>query len=1189
MLLKSLEIYGFKSFAERTKIEFDKGITGIVGPNGSGKSNILDAIKWVLGEQSAKSLRGDKMEDIIFAGTQNRKSLGFAEVSLTLDNSSGELPVEFTEVTVTRRLYRSGESEYYINKTQCRLKDISELFMDTGVGKEGYSIIGQGKIDQILSDNTEDRRAVLEEAAGIVKYKTRREEAQRKLIRTEENLTRVEDILYEISNQIDPLKEESEKAKRYLDLREDLKFYELNQFVIDYNRLSQKMQTDREQIELLQEEIHRQKTVLAENEQKRQKLKASIDNLNKQIEKNNIRRHDIERSINILDGRIGINNEKISQAQNDNIRLEDEINTARHEIDIKRNRIEQLDVELIDKKNDREVLLSKKEKYLNELKTVDDQLAQYREEVSRYKYEFDTKKERLSKGREQIVHMETEMRGCDERIEQIQAELAKKSEQLEQLKANSKEHKKDIKELTCKLATLREERKIGRKDVIDLKEKVAEVDSEIAECSKILENKRARLTVLREMDKNHEGYYRSVRAILSDIDKGILQADGIYGVVAQLIEVPEKLEKAIEMALGSSMQFIITESEEDAKKAIDHLKKNKYGRATFLPITSVSGRGLSPREEQALKMDGSIGVGSELVRYDDRYTDIFRFLLGRILIVDTMDHAITIARRFSHRFKIVTLDGDVVNTGGSMSGGSSPGKGMNLLARRREIEELDLNTKKLEVRLRKLHEDKKDVQEKLNTKLDILKQLEERIAEKNMMLAVYTEKAQGLEKNIDNVSTEIEANARERNRIEERRKKIENQYTLKCKEVDILKNDIKNTSRQMEGWELDERKILKNREEIDKTLTNVKVQLASIQQEIISKDDSKDFLIQEIDKHTKNISGRQEQIKRNKELYHDLDKKNDGNMAKIKDYNKELKLIDKELEEFMIEKKMNETDIQVFHDEYKDLDEQISALIEKKHGLDIRISRTEVEIDNIQNNMWDDYNISYSEALNYYDKALSRNHINKQIKELKTKIKALGEVSVNSIEQYKQLNERYSFLQNQKFDLEMAMDDLQEVIGDITKTMERQFKQEIQIISEYFNKVFCELFGGGTARLVLKDESRVLNSQIQIEAQPPGKKLQSISLLSGGEKALTAISLLFGILKRKPCPFCVLDEIDAPLDEGNLGNFCKFLNNFTEDTQFVIITHRKTTMEASDVLYGITMEEKGVSRIVSVRFDDIAS
>lgn len=1189
MLLKSLEIYGFKSFAERTKIQFDKGITGIVGPNGSGKSNVLDAIRWVLGEQSAKSLRGGKMEDIIFAGTQDRKSLGFAEVSLTLDNSSGKLPIEFSEVTITRRLYRSGESEYYINKTQCRLKDISELFMDTGVGKEGYSIIGQGKIDQILSSNTEDRRNVLEEAAGIVKYKTRREEAERKLLRTEENLTRVDDILHEISTQIGPLREESEKAKKYLQLREDLRFYELNDFVMNYNKLSQRIQKDKEQVELLKVEIDRERNYLLKNEQKRDVLKTVIDDLNNQVEEYNRQRHDIEYSIKALEGNIGIDNERINQARNANIRLENELNTENSEIDIKLGKIEQLNTEIIDKKNDRTVLLSREQLYSKKLESIQEKLDRYREEVSSFKHNLDKKKDELSKTREQMIHMETELRSMEDRIEQLHSGSAKKLEQLEKIKLDLQKSQKDIEDLTCEIAITEQKKGAEQRRVVELKETITGLDSEIMRISKALENNRTRLALLSKMNRNYEGYYRSVKAILSAKDRDILHTNGICGVVAQLMKVPEKLEKAVEMALGSSMQFIVTESEEDAKIAIAYLKENRYGRATFLPLTSIKGRGLSPREEQALTMDGAVGIGSELVKYDHRYADIFRYLLGRILIVDTMDDGIAIARRFSYAFKIVTLDGDLINPGGSMSGGSSPDRDVSILSRRREIEELRSKIVNLESKLQELHIDRNAIRTDLDTASEALKQLEGDLSDKKMKLAVSREKAQGLIKNIETVEAGRTSNAEEIQSIEIRRTDIQSQYELKLKEFKEIKEDIDSTMEHMDGWELDEREILQDKEELDKTLTEVKVKLASIEQEIISKIENRDFLAQEIDKHKKNIYEKKEQIKTNKDLCSDLERKNLENNKKIEERNRQIESIEAELEKCLMQRKDKEADIQNLHNEYRDLEERITDIIEKRHQIDIRISRTEVEMDNIQDNIWDDYNMSYSGALEYYDKELSQAYINKQIRELKEDIKDLGDISIGSIEQYKSLSSRYEFLQNQKFDLEMAMDDLQEVIGDITITMEEQFKREIKIISVYFNEVFRELFGGGFAKLTLKDESRILDSEIEIEAQPPGKKLQNISLLSGGEKALTAISLLFGILKRKPCPFCVLDEIDAPLDEGNLDNFCNFLNAFTDETQFVIITHRKTTMEASDVLYGITMEEKGISRMVSVRFDDIAS
>lgn len=1189
MLLKSLEIYGFKSFADRTKIQFDKGITGIVGPNGSGKSNILDAIKWVLGEQSAKSLRGDKMEDIIFAGTQDRNSLGFAEVSLTLDNSNAKLPLEFTEVTVTRRLYRSGESEYYINRNQCRLKDISELFMDTGVGKEGYSIIGQGKIDQILSSNADDRRGVLEEAAGIVKYKTRREEAQRKLARTQENLTRVEDILYEISNQIGPLKLESEKAKKFLGFNEKLKFYELNKFVENYNRFSEKIERDRGQVELLKEEIARQKKSLAHNEQRRDELKVDIVHIDEQIEAYNVKNHEIEYAIKTLYGDIEINNEKINQANRTNNELRDDIQNQYDEIDNKSADIEGLKGQLVAMENDRAVLLSREDEYSKELEDIEEMLIHYRVEVSHHRQNFDSIRERLSKDRENIAHVEAKISGFDARLSQLVEALSDKKKRLEQLKADRLEHNSHIDELKKKLSSLNAEKHRAGGELEGLRKKVGYLDEKIVELSKLLDNKKVKYTLLDDMDKNYDGYYRSVKAILTGINRGAFKDVNVCGVIAELMDVPKGLERAMEVALGSSMQFIVTNTEEDAKVMIEYLKKYNYGRATFLPLTSIKGRGLSKREQQALNMDGCVGIASQLIDYDEKYSDIFKYLLGRILIVKTMDEAIDIARYFSYRFKIVTLDGDVINAGGSMTGGSSSNRGTNLLSRRREVEDLALEIKKLESKLVKLREEQAKLNDKLVVNTGKVNDIESQITKSNMEVAVYIEKAQSLDNNIEALDLELTDNNKEKSDIEKRRRELAIQHTSLLEGLDILKGRIGEADKQMEGWELEEQNLLKEKEEVNRKLTDVKVKLASIHQDMISKRENKEFLLKQIDRHRESIYSKEKRIENNKALVFELEEKNSADRVEIEGLKGDIESVKANLEKFLEQKTQLEGNMEELYVDYKRLEEEISTLVEKRHDLDIRISRTEVEMDNIQDNMWDDYNISYNGALEYYDETLSHRHIENQIKDLKGKIQSLGEVNVNAIEQYKKLAERHNFLNGQKKDLELAMCDLQKVIEDITTTMERQFAKELKIINIYFNEVFSQLFGGGTARLILGEGDSVLECDIEIEAQPPGKRLQNISLLSGGEKALTAISLLFAILRRKPCPFCVLDEIDAALDEGNLNNFCNFINEFTDNTQFVIITHRKPTMEVSDVLYGITMEEKGVSRIVSVRFEDMAS
>jgi len=1189
LILKGLEIYGFKSFADRTKIEFDRGITGIVGPNGSGKSNILDAIRWVLGEQSAKSLRGDKMEDIIFAGTQDRNSLGFAEVSLTLDNSNAKLPLEFTEVTVTRRLYRSGESEYYINRNQCRLKDISELFMDTGVGREGYSIIGQGKIDQILSSNADDRRGVLEEAAGIVKYKTRREEAQRKLVRTKENLIRVEDILYEISNQISPLKLESDKAKEFLDLREKLKFYELNRFVKDYNKLLGKIQRDRSQVEFLKEEIANYKENIVHNEQKRNKLKIDISHVNDQIEEYNKKCREIEYSIKTLYGEIETNNERIAQAEKLNHELQDDIHTHYDEINTKSDNIEKLKCQLIEIKKDRTVLLSKEEELSKELDDIETKLMRYRKDVNHSKQNFEIIREQLSSDREKLAHMEAEILACDDRIEQLTKDLADKTDRLKQIDVERLEYDTHIDELKETLTVIKEKRQRLEEELGDLRKKTELFNEEIAKASKLLDEKIAKLNFLDEMEKNYDGYYKSVKEILKAVNNGVFKGINVCGVVADLMDVPKGLERAIEIALGSSMQFIVTSTEEDAKTIIEYLKTHKYGRATFLPLSSVRGRGLSKREQQALDMDGCIGIASQLIDYDEKYFSVFQYLLGRILIVKTMDEAVAIAKYFSYKFKIVTLDGDVLNAGGSITGGSSSSKGTDILSRRRELEDTGLEIRNLETRLKKLHKEKENVEKQLIARTEKFNEMEHKITKLNMELAIYREKLQGLNRNINNLKVDITDNKKEKLNIGEKRNALVLQRTSLLKEIDTLKSRIGEADRQIEGWELKEQGLLKEKEKVNKKLTDIKVKIAAISQDMYSKENSKNFLLKELDRHRESIRNKEERIATNKLLSSDLKEKNCNNKIEIEKLEEDIESIKVHLKKFSSLKTELEENMEELYVDYKRLEEDISNLVEKKHDLDIQISRNEVEMDNIQNNMWDNYNISYNGALEYYDEELSHRHIEKQIKNLKEKIQSIGDVNVNAIEQYKALCERYNFLGGQKKDLEMAIHDLQKVIEDITITMEQQFSKELNIINTYFNEVFSQLFGGGTARLILDEGDSVLECDIEIEAQPPGKKLQNISLLSGGEKALTAISLLFAILKRKPCPFCVLDEIDAALDEGNLNNFCNFINKFTDNTQFVIITHRRPTMEVCDVLYGITMEEMGVSRIVSVRFEDMAS
>ncbi|NMA96066.1 MAG: chromosome segregation protein SMC [Clostridiales bacterium] len=1189
MILKSLEIYGFKSFAKRTIIKFDRGITGIVGPNGSGKSNILDAIRWVLGEQSPKTLRGGRMEDIIFAGTQNRRPLGFAEVSLTLDNSNETLEIEYTEITITRRLYRSGESEYYINKALCRLKDIYELFMDTGVGTDGYSIIGQGQIDQILSSNAQDRRSILEEASGIVKYKNRREEAIKKLTKTKDNLIRVDDIIHEISTQIDPLKKESERAKSYLKIREELKLYELNRFLRDYDKLSGDIYKNQEQKKLLKIEEDKDKALLKKNHSEREGLEKSIKDLDLVIEEYNNKRHNLDISIKTLEGDIRLNNERIEQGQRRIRQGKTEKKEEMLELSQKEDRIARLEKELKSESEHRDELLTRKESYMKELADINERLNKVRENLNTFRQAQETQSDEAAKIREQIIYMETRLQSADARSRELQAKLGPEQETLYKKENELKDNDKRLKRLKQSISAIRWEIEEKQQVITILRNEKSNLEDKIMTSSKELENNRTRYTFLKNMQKNREGYYKSVKRILDALDKNRLGPNGVRGVVAQLMRVPKDLERAIEMALGSSMQFIVTETEDDAKIAVNYLKTNKFGRATFLPLTSIKGRYLSKREEHALAMNGVVGVASQLISYDDKYKDIFNYLLGRVLIAESLDDAIIVAKKFSHTFKLVTLGGDLINPGGSISGGSSPDINSSILSRHREIKELRNNLKTIQNDLDSLYGERKIITENLEQHKEDLKRLQERKTKTEMKLAILRENIKALNIDIENIRANRLSNLEEIDKMDDERVNIQAKIDAERSRLSKNIKDMNNINDQVDKLGLKEEEILGDKEIIEGNITAIRIELASVEQKISSKIENKMSLEKDMVRHNDNINKKTKQIEENIQLCKVLKYENIENSKEIKHNDEKIQIIEKEIQALTINKKDMEDNIRTLKDKYRQIQERISQLLDRRHKTDVRISRMEVALDNIQNKIWDTYDISYNSALKFYDEKLSNDYIDGQIRKLKMKIKDLGEVSIGSIEQYRELNMRYKFLQSQKLDLETAMDDLKEVIEDITKTMEEQFKHEIRIISECFNEVFQELFGGGRAKLRLKDEQKILDSEIEIEAQPPGKKLQNISLLSGGEKALTAISLLFGILKRKPCPFCVLDEIDAPLDEGNLEKFCKFFNNFTDNTQFIIITHRRATMGVSNALYGVIMEEKGISDIVSVRLDDLAS
>lgn len=1186
MLLKKLEIYGFKSFADRIEIEFDKGITAIVGPNGSGKSNVADAVRWVLGEQSAKSLRGNKMEDIIFSGTQVRKPLGFAEVSLTLDNTDESLPVDFSEVTITRRVFRSGESEYYINRSSCRLKDITELFMDTGVGKEGYSIIGQGRIEEILSTHPENRRQIFEEAAGIVKYKTRKQESERKLERTQENILRVEDILREIEHQLKPLEEQSRVAREYLSLRDRLKFYELNRFVLEYDSNKKKIDKIKENLSLLDGDIENHKKSIGEEEIKGGNLAEKLTGLDSQIQSIRDNRYNTLNEIEKLKGKTQVTQERIAQLGREKSRLEEEIGEEKKAIIEKEKEKSIVINKLEERKGAQEEALLKSSQLESRLEAIQRELSSSYAKVQEKKDRMMEIWNSLSEAKNSITRYETLKMGLEEQRLRINDQLEELKDSRIALTRKQDDTKESIKGLEEMLQSKGEEKAVLKEKIASLEGTVKGLDNKLQLQRQQLEGDKSKLKLLVDMAKTYDGFQKTVKNILMACQTNSAIGERVCGVVAELIEVPKEYEVAIETALGASLQHIVTHNEENAKYIIEFLRQRRLGRATFLPISSIKGRDLNNQEKMALNMEGCLGRGVDLIGFDPKFENIFNNLLGRVIVTKNLDQAIAIAKRFSYSFRIVTLEGDLVNTGGSMTGGSLNRRNVGIIGRGREIDALKGRISQLVKEMESSSAQRKVYSEEYAKLSHGLKGISGEVHELEIQLATGKEHLESTHMEIEKADREIQDLEQAKAKLAQDIMELESTIGKQKKLIAELKSQDEDIKAMVDSTDSSIGDINRQKEEVDQEITNVKIHIAELRHGILSLKERLEQLGRDIQAHGMDIERKSKALEAN----HNLATKYRQEAKDHKNCIEELDVQAKEAEERLNLKQLQKEELAeemvAIEKRIKDLNSIVDEIRERKHSLDVQLSRAEMELENSQNNIWEEYEVSYAHAQRYRDENLSVSQIRKEIQEIKQRIDELGNINVNAIEEYRDVKERYDFLTLQKGDLINAKDNLQGIIRDITTTMEEKFAEEFAIINQHFNHVFRRLFGGGKAELVLEDKDDVLTSGIEIVAQPPGKKLQSISLFSGGEKTLTAIAILFAILEHKPTPFCVLDEIEAALDENNVQSFGRFLKEFSEDTQFLLITHRRGTMENSDVLYGVTMEEKGVSRMISVKLED---
>ena len=1179
MELKKLELQGFKSFADKTEIIFLDGITTIVGPNGSGKSNISDAIRWVIGEQSAKNLRGSKMEDVIFAGTEARKKIGFAEVSMYLDNSDGTLPIDYNEVIVTRRVYRSGESNYLINGTECRLKDIQALFMDTGLGKDGYSIISQGKVDEILSNKSEERRHIFEEAAGIVKYRTRKEEAQRKLENTETTLTRVGDVIAEIENNIEPLQKRAETAKEYLKLRDELKLLDVKLFINAVDNNSSNIEQIDDMLNTLSQDIEKQEALTHENEEKKIELKNKVNELSTKIEELREKFFQVENEKEKLNSKISLLEANINASTVNSQRLEGEITEDNEKINLLKEEMEK-------RLARRESVFQNKKKFEEELEQKETELNAIVATLDERGLEIEARKKTIEDNNDKKFDLKAENSSLSATIEAEEKNLEEKqkaSEKSISQKDNLNFELNDVlqvvsnknKELDAineKVSTFEEKLKGLQSTKDTLEEKRSQMNQDLMTA-------KAKLNYMVNLENENEGYSKSVKGILDYAKTN----SKVHGTIANIISTDEKYEYAVEIALGGFIQNIVVEDELIAKNLITYLNSNQLGRVTFLPLDNIVS--VPDVNNKVLKYDGVQGIAYELVSYDKKYEKAVRLALANTVIVDNMDNAIELSRKTKNSYRIVTLSGELVAQTGSITGGKTANRNAGVIGRKERIAELKKLVEQKQVELDKakgevLELEKQIEAEKKNYE-EFLPQKEELVIE----VATLNEKKEHIRKDIEKIDTQKETTKEEVEAIKANIEKLKE--TISLNEKSIFDIDVVN---QKEQEEIDDyvrfnREKQKEIDILNEDVVNLKVSLSSFDETVSSIDEMKEKIEEDISNFNGSIEKKKAEIEAIKTQI-------EGFNAEIVETRETIENSSKTKEDFETntnalkeEKSKYEQDLEQIDTGIVTTLNTLNSIKEERAKVESKKIKFEMELTNLKNKMWEDYEltIASSRPLIPEGEEINIKQTEKQANKLRKDIKDLGEVNISAIEEYQKTKERYDFIMNQKTDLEETKKKLENLIDNMTSIMKQQFETNFKVITENFNNTFKKLFGGGKAELKLSDENDILNSGIEIEVQPPGKKLQSMSLLSGGERALTATALLFAILQIKSPPFCILDEIEAALDDVNVHRFAEYIKEYSKKNQFIVITHRKGTMEVASSVYGVTMQEYGISKVVSMK------
>lgn len=1182
MYLKRIEIAGFKSFADRTKIEFEEGVTAVIGPNGSGKSNITEAIRWVLGEQSAKSLRGGKMPDIIFAGSESRKQLNIAEVTVVLDNTDNYLPLGFSEVSVTRRYRRTGESDFFINKKACRLKDIQDLFMDSGLGKESFSIISQGKVEAIFASKPEDRRGIFEEAAGVLKYKQRKRKAEQKLFETEDNLSRVQDIIYELEDQLTPLAAQSEAAKEFLALKKELTATDVSLTVAKIKQTRDSWESAKADFEELSKTVEEKSRFIQQTEQQLGTLREKRGSLDEQLETGQQQLLHLSEALKQAEGQKALLSERSKNTQKTSAEYRETLNEQRKKKADAQANLQEVQTQQADKQTEKIALEKKIQQLTNEAEKYKKSPKELLEDLRGTYVELMQESANVSNELKYLERQYTQETAKNQqnvtRFEALRDQLEELTEQQSAAQTKTKTLEAQLTEEQENYRRLAEEKNVSQQQLQKEQQLMYDMMSQVQQA-------RARQKSLQEIQENYSGFYQGVRSVLQHKE----QLSGIVGAVAELIEVPEKYTLAIETALGASAQHIIVENEKDARQGITFLKKQRSGRGTFLPLTTIKPRSLGAHHYQAIKdVDGFLGIASELVSFSENVAPVMQNLLGAIVIARDLDSANLLARQLRYQVRIVSLDGDVMNAGGSMTGGATKqGNRGNLFNQGHELAEWTKRYEEINQALQAKEAFVRDLQAKVADQTESLETL--RTQGEQTRLAY-----QEAQSSVERVAAELTRLQKEQSLFSYEAKELEsflNDYqvqkeTLEFKQVD-LKTQQDKINQEIQQLNEESDQLEEKRAGINAELSRLQADYAVLDERLLYLERQALGFEEQINELTNQIVNLENQLLALSSDSSDHEESEESltqrltELATAREHLQEQLAVWKEMRQ-SLQQQVDQAD-----SELTEANREQKQLLARQSQADVQKNRYELKLDNALAYLQEEYSLTFEGAEAQADPEIDQQVAQTEVSRLKQAIEKLGPVNLNAIEQYQQVEERYDFLTTQRDDLLSAKEQLFETMDEMDDEVKTRFFTTFQAIREKFNVVFPNMFGGGRAELVLTDPDDLLNTGIEIEAQPPGKKLQSLSLLSGGERALTAIALLFSIIQVRPVPFCVLDEVEAALDEANVARFGRYLSAFQNDTQFIVVTHRKGTMEAADVLYGVTMQESGVSKIISVRLEEV--